>query len=215
MVYLRENNGIFYIIEEKQGVIKNAKTLGRISKEEAQKEIETYKKGLVCVLCGCVLDRRFHLRDYCVPCFKVFRAQQKEEWRQYNKDYLKQQRYDYTRDLKLKIIAHYTNGDMRCSCCGEDDVNVLTIDHINNDGNNQRLQKHPFGGYSFYCWIIKNGYPSDLQIICMNCNSTKSWSKNMEYRRNKYKLICMEDLRYTGIGKHDMDKEKVAEPPKE
>lgn len=75
---------------------------------------------------------------------------------------------------KLIIFNHYCNNDIRCMCpgCKEIMFEFLTIDHINNDGSEQRGKKHPIGP-NFYKWIIDNNFPDDLQILCWNCNIAK------------------------------------------
>ncbi len=73
--------------------------------------------------------------------------------------------------IKLQILKAYGN---KCTCCGEGEVDFLAIDHINNDGYKNRRQGRT-GGISFYRQVIKNKFPSDLQILCHNCN----WSKHV------------------------------------
>lgn len=76
-------------------------------------------------------------------------------------------------EIKLQVYKHY--GSV-CKCCGEKEIAFLSIDHVNNDGSTQRFTKHhPFGGINFYRWIIKNNYPSDLQLLCHNCQ----WGKRI------------------------------------
>lgn len=70
------------------------------------------------------------------------------------------------KDERLLVLDHY--GRM-CRCCGEKFIEFLVIDHINNDGNIQR-KKFKVD----YRWIIKNKYPKDLQVLCHNCNASKS-----------------------------------------
>ena len=57
-----------------------------------------------------------------------------------------------------------------CACCGQSDERFLSIDHIHNDGAIRRKadRKHakPYR-------IIKDGFPSDFQILCFNCNFAK------------------------------------------
>ena len=49
------------------------------------------------------------------------------------------------------------------------------IDHINNDGNKQRKNgKYTGGTANFYYWIKTNNYPTDLQVLCYNCNMAKA-----------------------------------------
>lgn len=59
-------------------------------------------------------------------------------------------------------------------------VEFLTIDHIDNDGAQYRKKsrdaKHtPGGGRNFYREVIKMGFPSNLQVLCLNCNAAKHW----------------------------------------
>ena len=46
----------------------------------------------------------------------------------------------------------------RCACCGETHIDMLTIDHVNNDGNVHRKE---LGRKDFYIWLRDNGYPKD------------------------------------------------------
>tara|TARA_R100001244_G_scaffold97646_3_gene73063 strand:- start:1159 stop:1773 length:615 start_codon:yes stop_codon:yes gene_type:complete len=68
---------------------------------------------------------------------------------------------------KLLIYKHYGN---KCSCCGIKEHAFLTIDHINNNGAKWRRDNHSSSLYSF---VIKNNFPSDLQLLCWNCNRAK------------------------------------------
>jgi hypothetical protein len=62
-----------------------------------------------------------------------------------------------------------------CACCGETTPKFLTIDHIHNDGASARKEKlHPKDSYGFYRWLVKNKFPKEFQILCMNCNFGKS-----------------------------------------
>lgn len=70
--------------------------------------------------------------------------------------------------MKRIIIDHYGG---KCACCGETELAFLTVDHINNDGNDHR--KRIGGSSRFYENIIKAGFPDDLQILCWNCNEAK------------------------------------------
>ena len=65
-----------------------------------------------------------------------------------------------------------------CSCggCGIDDIDMLTIDHIAEDGAGHRKLN---GAVNIYSWLIKNKFPSGYQVLCMNHNLKKS----LVYRR--------------------------------
>jgi hypothetical protein len=70
--------------------------------------------------------------------------------------------------LKLEIIEGYGG---KCFCCGEKNIIFLTIDHIHDNGAEERRKLKLRGaGVWFYEWIKKNGWPKDYQVACFNCN---------------------------------------------
>ena len=80
------------------------------------------------------------------------------------------------RNKKL-VFTHYSNGSIKCACCGEPNISFLSIDHVNNDGNkHRRAVSAGLGGTRFYYWLIKNDYPDEYQVLCMNCN----WGKRLD-----------------------------------
>lgn len=92
--------------------------------------------------------------------------------------------------LKIEAYRAYGEEPFKCFWCGEDDFSVLTLDHVENDGNIHRknLGKGGKTGNIIYIWLKNNGYPAGFQILCRNCN----WSKHVNggflpnNRRNKY-----------------------------
>lgn len=99
-----------------------------------------------------------------------------------------------TKEIKKKVISHYSNGKNKCECCGESHIDFLTIDHVYGNGKaHKKLIKlsskimHP----NFYKWLIKNNYPNDppLQVLCFNCNTTKGLydqcPHNFSFKRQK------------------------------
>ncbi len=61
-----------------------------------------------------------------------------------------------------------------CKCCGESTPEFLAIDHIFNDGKEQR--KTISSGFATYIWLKKQGFPQDrFQLLCHNCN----WGKRL------------------------------------
>lgn len=83
---------------------------------------------------------------------------------QYSKKHLK--------ELKLKVIEHYSNGMVQCNCCGEKEIKFLQIDHIN-CGNYRNKRPHKYTGVELCKWLIKNNFPEEYQILCANCNFAK------------------------------------------
>ena len=67
---------------------------------------------------------------------------------------------------KEQGIEHY--GSV-CSCCGLKDKRFLTIDHINGRDKTVRRQT----GQMEWERLRNLGWPSDIQLLCFNCNCAK------------------------------------------
>jgi len=80
----------------------------------------------------------------------------------------------YRQQIKLECFNYYSNGKIRCNCCGEKRLEFLTIDHINNDGHILR-KIEGIQGNTIYHWLKKRSYPIGYQVLCMNCN----WGKRL------------------------------------
>src|SRR3989304_6254325 len=67
----------------------------------------------------------------------------------------------HRRRLKLNVLRHYSFGELKCACCGDGNIEFLTIDHINGGGAKHRRElgggKIAHGGGSFYTWLVKSG----------------------------------------------------------
>ena len=70
----------------------------------------------------------------------------------------------------LIVLKHYGGDIPKCKCCEETELMFLTIDHINGGGRKHRIETKNYG---LKRWIIKNKFPKEFQILCMNCNLGK------------------------------------------
>lgn len=79
---------------------------------------------------------------------------------------------------KLTIEAHNAYGG-KCVCCGESKHEYLELDHINNNGAEER-RNSGIRGIGYYRYLRRLGYPKDagLQVLCGNCHNAKT--KEME-----------------------------------
>lgn len=117
-------------------------------------------------------------RKKCADKERRLRAKNPEAYRaanrrHYNKNRQKksqQKRASYLR-IKDKVFNYY--GGYVCSCCGETEKSMLTIDHKNNDGSKHRRELKLRWSMTMYNWIIKNNYPDTFQVLCYNCNISK------------------------------------------
>jgi hypothetical protein len=72
-------------------------------------------------------------------------------------------------ELRKKILRYYGE---ECACCGERIPEFLCIDHVNNDGKEERKT---ITGHQLYRYIIKNRFPPGrYQLLCYNCNNGKA-----------------------------------------
>jgi hypothetical protein len=79
---------------------------------------------------------------------------------------------------KIECIKHH---EWKC-CVNPKDLDILQIDHINNDGSDDRKN---FNGLTWYRWIINNPKKArnKLQIICANAQWKKRRMVENKYRK--------------------------------
>lgn len=58
-----------------------------------------------------------------------------------------------------------------CRGCGERDLDVLLMDHVQNDGH---LHRRQVKASALYRWLRDNNYPEGFQVLCRNCNIVKA-----------------------------------------
>jgi hypothetical protein len=97
--------------------------------------------------------------------------------------------------LKLKndVIKEYGG---KCECCGENEFNFLTIDHIFGKNNKEIYVNEVKSG--LYTYLRNNNYPKDkYRLLCYNCNCSRGhWGKCYhELNREHNKIITIEDYK--------------------
>lgn len=70
-------------------------------------------------------------------------------------------------ELRMTVLQHYSPGRVRCVCCHEDQIEMLTLDHMHQDGAEHRKE---LSGKNIYKWIVDNYFPEGFQVLCYNCN---------------------------------------------
>lgn len=109
---------------------------------------------------------------------KLYREQHKEERKAYMKEWYRNHREKQIREhrenrkkQRLEVLTHYGGNPPKCACCGESHIEFLGIDHIHGGGRKHR--RNIGGAARFYAWLIKNNFPDEFQVLCMNCNFGK------------------------------------------
>jgi hypothetical protein len=76
---------------------------------------------------------------------------------------------DYRFQTRMEALNAY--GGPVCVGCGNDNVDILEIDHIAGGGNEHRRDIGiASGGYSFYLWLKREGFPPGFRVLCPTCN---------------------------------------------
>ena len=74
-------------------------------------------------------------------------------------------------DMKLEVLSHYgKDGKLQCCWteCSVVDPDMLTIDHMDNSGAEERKKDRTHAGMSFYAILKRTKYPDGFQTLCHN-----------------------------------------------
>jgi hypothetical protein len=149
---------------------------------------------------GFRINKQGNCNSYCIPCEnlrrKIWNVNHKERDREcHHLNYLRNKEaaikrssefYHCNRDrilahrrrrgweLKLRVIQAYGGC---CICCGETIPEFLTVDHIDNDGaEDRRKHRGSHSGSNFYKRLERLRFPKDkYQLLCWNCNCGKAY----------------------------------------
>lgn len=72
------------------------------------------------------------------------------------------------RKLKTLVIVAY---GAKCICCGEEEFDFLTLDHVNGGGGQHRINS---GSNAHYTDARRREFPSDYRVLCYNCNCCRA-----------------------------------------
>lgn len=174
-------------------------------------EIERTQLTKKCMQCGLVKPiSEFNVRRtstdghdiYCIACHndgnkayfhnhKNLSDEEYKEWRDKKNEQSRQE----TAKVEREVFAHYCkDGIIKCADpFGDhksevyDNIDGLTLDHINGDGYLEKTSdgKRP-GGRAYYRKIKNAGYPPKFQVLCGACQLVKA-KVNREFFNGKKK----------------------------
>jgi hypothetical protein len=96
-----------------------------------------------------------------------------KEWKRNNPDKVKLQ--SRRARLKRKRICIEYYGRNGCVCCGEKELSFLSLDHIRDNGAQDRRNNSKRVGNGLYLRLIQENFPSGFQVLCYNCQ----WGKRI------------------------------------
>lgn len=93
-------------------------------------------------------------------------------YRQIHKAKLTKQKRDSLHDARTEGIAIYGG---KCSCCGEDEPEFLTLEHLKGyDGPRHGRARKRLTGVKAFAYLKARDWPKDgYTILCFNCNCAK------------------------------------------
>lgn len=103
------------------------------------------------------------LQSWCKDCYNSFKRAIKTENNRRNKIYKQKLRKD---------VFILLGG--KCSCCGESRYEFLSLDHVNGQGNTERLK---LGGQDKVYKLLRRGLLplENYTVLCFNCNCAKGF----------------------------------------
>jgi hypothetical protein len=115
----------------------------------------------------------------------------------YHKNGDRERQLSRERHFKDKVAAFEAYGGPVCKCCGETELEFLSIDHINGDGaahrkemaKNSNSSPHAYCGYHLHTWLRLNNYPPGFQVLCMNCNFAKGHFGECPHQRQRLQVV--------------------------
>jgi hypothetical protein len=106
-------------------------------------------------------------KDALVPAgdyMAQWRRENRERWNSYEREARERNR--------ARIIEEYGG---RCSCCGETELPFLTIEHMDGVPPSHRDKRgRRLSSGALYRQIIREGFPSNLTVLCWNCNMARA-----------------------------------------
>jgi hypothetical protein len=67
--------------------------------------------------------------------------------------------------LKQQVVAAYGG---ECSCCGEGELEFLTLDHVGGRATTDTAR-----GHRMYLQAKREGFPATYRLLCWNCNCAR------------------------------------------
>lgn len=91
-------------------------------------------------------------------------------------------------EVRMKVLVAYSGDPPFCCCCGERHYEFLALDHIHNNGAQERKSKKGRPQYSnmaIMARLVRQNFPPGYQVLCHNCNCAKGWFGSCPHERER------------------------------
>lgn len=88
--------------------------------------------------------------------------------------------------VKREVLSYYGKAGQLCCCwrgCSISDVDMLTLDHIENNGSEEREINRYIIGVRLYRILRRSGYPEGYQTLCSNHQLKKEMNRRRKERK--------------------------------
>ena len=133
---------------------------------QVRKNYREANRILPCRQCGESFTQRTHRTFYC-----------SERCKQDAKNVNSKVYNSHIREQVLKMYGG------KCNCCGENTTELLTLDHVQNDGKEWRATGG-HQGFSVYLAAVREHRPDIFQLLCWNCNWGKAAYGTCPHKKN-------------------------------
>lgn len=137
---------------------------------------------MICLNCGKAFEPRKVNARYCSDKCRSDASNK----RNYNKNRSKelQRMRDRRICVKVEVLTHYSPDGVLGCCwegCSVSDIDMLSLDHINNDGAKDR-KANPTSSTGAYFSIKNRKFPLGFQTLCWN----HQWKKELTRARDAW-----------------------------
>ena len=108
-----------------------------------------------------------------------------------NRDAVLDRNISRAKILKTEVLSYYGKSERLCCCwfrCTVCDVDMLSLDHKNNDGARHRKETG-LKGSPLYAFLKRSGYPKGFQTLCFNHQMKKEILRKSRSRERDAKSI--------------------------
>ena len=135
------------------------------------------------------LDHKYYLAKKDTPEYKKKHVERsrlhKQRYPAQTAEYERKRQSRREHEIKTEVLMHYgLMGRLQCSWaeCEVTDIDMLSLDHIHNDGAQDRNSSQRGGGGKVtYHRVRKEGFPDGFQTLCHN----HQWKKELMRRRGE------------------------------
>ncbi len=127
-----------------------------------------------CKFCSNLKAKRYQKNTYHKrkDILKIYQERHLNKLKKENPEFLQQKSRFYRYNFRKKVILGYGG---KCACCGENQYEFLAVDHVDNNGKQDRQEKK--NTYRILRYILENKFPKEYQVLCHNCNLSKAFHK--------------------------------------